>query len=242
MSVPATSPEISPAQSKASLWEDLIDIFYAPSQVYDRRRDGRFGLALVAVILLSALFVGLFWGAIQPMFEATVDMTLRQAAAKGQPMPEEAAKAARSFGGTMGGIMAVIGAPIGILLTACMVWIFGKLLDAATTFSQAMAIVTLAQIPRTLSWLAVGAQGLLGNPDKPIFSYLIAPTRFMDPETTSHTVLGLLSRFDVFIIWATILIAIGVSVIARVPRAKGAMVAAAVWLIAGSMALLQGGN
>jgi hypothetical protein len=243
VTVPVTSPGTTPAPAaQASLWEDLIDIFYAPSQVYDRRRDGRFGLALVAVMLLSALFVGLFWGVLQPMFEATVDMTLRQAAAKGQPMPEEAAKAARSFGGTMGGIMSVVSVPIGILLTSFGVWVFGKLLDAPTTYSQSMAIVTLAQVPRTLSWLAVGIQGMLGSPDKPIFSYLVAPTRFMDPETTSHTVLGLLSRFDLFIIWATVLIAIGVSVIARVPRAKGAMIAAAVWLIAGSLALLQAGN
>ena len=242
MTVPATTPDTAPAPAdKASLWEDLIDIFYAPSQVYERRRDGRFGLALVAVMVLSALLVGLFWGVLQPMFEATVDMSLRQAAAKGQPMPEGAAEAARGFGSTMGGVMAVLGVPIGILLTAFLVWVFGKLLDAPTNFGQAMAIVTLAQVPRTLSWLAVGIQGMLGSPDKPIFSYLIAPTRFMDPESTTATVLGLLSRFDLFIIWATVLIAIGVSVIARVSRAKGAMVAAAVWLIASSMALLQAG-
>ena len=242
MTLPATSSDPHPAPaSTAALWEDLIDIFYAPSQVYERRRDGRFGLALVALIVLTALFVGLFWNVIQSMFAATAEMSLRAAVAKGQ-MSTEQVQAARNMGGTMGGILAVLAVPIGCLLTAFLVWLFGKLLDAPTKFGQAMAIVTLAQIPRTLSWLAIGLQGLLGDPDKPIFAYLIGPTRFMDPESTSHMVLGLLSRFDLFIIWATILIAIGVSVIARVSRAKGAMVALAVWLIASSTALMQAGS
>ena len=243
MTVPATSPDTAPAPAaQASLWEDLIDIFYAPSQVYERRRDGRFGLALVVVMVASAAFLFLFWNALQPMFEATVEMSLRQAAEKGQAMTPEQQAAARGFGTKMAGIAAVIAVPIGILGAAFLTWVFGKLLDAAVTFAQAMAIVTLAQVPRLLSWLAIGAQGLMETPDKPIFAYLIAPTRFMDPDTTSHTVLGLVSRFDLFILWATVLIAIGVSVIARVPRAKGAMVAAAVWLIAASMSLLQAGS
>ena len=242
MTVPATSHDPSPAPvQKAALWEDLVDIFYAPSQVYDRRRDGRFGHALIAVILLNVLLMVAFWGALQPIFEATVEMSLRQAAAKGQAMSAEQMQAARGFGSTMGGIMAVVGVPIAILGAAFLTWVFGKLLDASVTFAQAMAIVSLAQLPRVIGWLVIGAQALLGDNDKPLFSYMLGPSRFMDPETTSATALGLAARVEPFTIWATVLIAIGVAVIARVSKGKAAMVAGAVWLIASSMALLQAG-
>jgi hypothetical protein len=242
VTLPATSNDPNPAPaSTASLWEDLIDIFYAPSQVYDRRRDGRFGFALAAVIGLNVLLMLAFWGALQPIFEATVEMSLRQAAAKGQEMTPEQMQAARGFGSTMASIMAVVGVPIAILGAAFLTWVFGKLLDAGVTFAQSMAIVTLAQVPRVIGWLVIGLQALLGDNDKPVFSYMLGPSRFMDPDTTSALALGLAARVELFTIWATILIAIGVAVIARVPKGKGALVAAAVWLIASSMTLLQAG-
>ena len=44
---------------KASLWEDFIEIFFAPSAVFARRRDGRFWLALIVyTLLIGAFFAG----------------------------------------------------------------------------------------------------------------------------------------------------------------------------------------
>ena len=243
MSAPATDYTAPAAPApKASVWEDFIDIFYAPSTVFDRRRLGQFGPALMLLIALSVLLVIGFWNALQPMFEATVDMSLRQAAAKGQPMPPEAMAAARKYGSMFAGVMAVIGPPLGILFGALAVWLFGKLLDAPLNFAQAMTVMTFANIPRVLGWVVMGVQGLLGDVAKPAFSYMLAPTRFLDPETTSTTMMALWSRFELFTLWATVLIGIGVAVIARVPRGRGYAVAALVWIVAGAFALLQGLN
>jgi len=246
MTVPATqtahpAPPAPPATPPptASVWEDFVDIFYAPSAVFERRRIGQFGLALVILIVLSALLVAGFWNALQPMFEATVDMTLRQAAAKGQPMPPEAMSAARRFGSMFAGVMAVVGVPLAVLFGAFVVWLFGKLLDAPLGFAQAMTVMTFANIPRVLGWVVIGVQGLLGDATKPIFSYMLAPTRFLDPDTTSTLTMAIWSRFDLFTLWATVLIGIGVAVIARVPRARGFAVAALVWVVAGAFSLLQ---
>src|SRR5512141_2148401 len=55
-----TDADMVPAPSKASLWEDFIDIFYQPSAVFDRRRDGKFGMALlVLVIACTVLYLAL---------------------------------------------------------------------------------------------------------------------------------------------------------------------------------------
>lgn len=43
---PTGSPA-DPSVAKTSLWEDFIDIFYALSAVFARRRDGKFGYALL---------------------------------------------------------------------------------------------------------------------------------------------------------------------------------------------------
>ena len=240
MSVPATDLTPSAPQSRASLWEDFIDIFYAPTQVYERRRDARFGLAFVVLIVASALLTFGFWNALQPMFEATVEMSLRAAAAKGQNIPPEALEKMRGFGTKMAAVSAVIGLPIGILFTAFLTWVFAKLFDTMLSFGQAMTVVTFAQFPRLLGSIVLGVQGLLmSSTDKPVFSYMVGPSRFLDPATASPALLGFLTRFELFTIWATVLIAIGVAVIGRAPRAKAALIAFTVWFVASALSLLQ---
>jgi hypothetical protein len=45
--------------------------------------------------------------------------------------------------------------------------------------------------------------------------------------------LSLLTRFDLFTIWATVLLAIGLAVVAKIPKSRAAMAAALVWVIGG---------
>lgn len=66
----------------------------------------------------------------------------------------------------------------------------------------------------------------------------IGPGRFLDPDTTSPLVLGLVGRLDVFTLWTTVLLAIGLSVTGRIPRRQAAMAAAIVWFVGAVPALL----
>jgi hypothetical protein len=54
---------------------------------------------------------------------------------------------------------------------------------------------------------------------------------FLDPDKISPILLALLARVDVFTIWETVLIAIGLQVIGKVPKAQSYMAGALVWLI-----------
>lgn len=59
----------SPPDS-TSIWEDFADIFIEPVAVFNRRRDGKFGLALlVLAIIATALSVGLHNG-LAPIIDA----------------------------------------------------------------------------------------------------------------------------------------------------------------------------
>ena len=53
----------------------------------------------------------------------------------------------------------------------------------------------------------------------------------MDPDTTSPALLALLTRIDVFTIWQTILIAIGLQVTGKLSKTNSYIAAALVWLI-----------
>src|SRR5687768_16099272 len=76
----AMATETAPvAATPAAIWEDFIDIFYAPSSVFRRRETGSFFIPMAIVTLLCA---GLFYlnsGALQPMFDAEFDRAMAMA-------------------------------------------------------------------------------------------------------------------------------------------------------------------
>ena len=62
--------EVEPSPGKASLWEDFVDIFYAPSSVFARRSDGKFGLPLLLLIVVGVVLFFLTKNAMQPIMDA----------------------------------------------------------------------------------------------------------------------------------------------------------------------------
>jgi heme O synthase-like polyprenyltransferase len=78
------------AAPRASIWEDFIDIFYAPSAVFRRREHGSFFIPLLVVTLLTGTIFYLNSGAMQPVFEAEFDRQMALAARDRPPVPPEA--------------------------------------------------------------------------------------------------------------------------------------------------------
>ena len=62
--------DVEPAPSKAGLWEDFVDIFYAPSSVFARRADGKFGLPLLFLVVIGTILFFLTKNAMQPIMDA----------------------------------------------------------------------------------------------------------------------------------------------------------------------------
>ena len=55
---------------RAGLWEDFVDIFYAPSSVFARRADGKFGKPLLFLVLVGTVLFFLTKNATQPIMDA----------------------------------------------------------------------------------------------------------------------------------------------------------------------------
>ena len=82
---PATAPP-------AAIWEDFIDIFYAPSSVFRRRENGSFFVPLAVVTVLCAALFYLNSGVLQPVFDAEFDRGMATAMRQNPNIPPEAAK------------------------------------------------------------------------------------------------------------------------------------------------------
>jgi hypothetical protein len=84
----------APTPEPAARWEDFIDIFVSPREVFARRADGSFALPLiVATVLIVALFF-VMQSALATAFDAEFQRGMAQAAASGRQMtPEQMAGA-----------------------------------------------------------------------------------------------------------------------------------------------------
>ncbi|HEX6048762.1 MAG TPA: Yip1 family protein [Gemmatimonadaceae bacterium] len=247
MTQPSTSPSdpgydappSAPATpEKASLLDDFMDIFYAPSSVFARRENASFWAPLLIVSVLVGLTFFANRDLMEPIMEAEME---RSMAARGQQLTPEQIEAARRFTTGIGSVTAFVFPPIVMLMIGVVLWLVGKFFDARQTLNAALVVSAFAYVPRVVEGIVNRVQGLIVDPSTldHRFSLSLGPGRFLDPDTASPLLLGLVGRLDVFTLWVTVLLAIGLAVTGKISRGKAAMAAAVVWLI-GALPTLAG--
>ncbi|MCE9600603.1 MAG: YIP1 family protein [Gemmatimonadetes bacterium] len=233
---PAATPE------KATIVDDLIEIWTSPSTVFKRRADSGFFLMMcILTVVIGALFFA-NRGVLQGVMDAEMNRQFAASAAKGQPVPPEAVAMAKKWAGIIGTFGAFIGVPIGILLVGLGTWLTGKIVGADDEFGygKATMIASYAFVPKILSMLAVTVQGVLLDTNLLTSPYQLSTSvaRFMDPNMNAG-VLALLGRVDIFTIWTSVLIGIGIVVVGKASPQKLLPAAAVIWLLGSVSALWQ---
>ncbi len=216
--------ETAATTARAGVLDDVLEMFVSPSKVFERRRDAGYGTLLLVLVVLTLLIMVATMGLSAPYWDAQFELGVRQAAEKGQAMPEAAmSDTARSFGRWAGAIGGAIFVPIFVWIGALFVMIGAKVSGTSLSYRQGATIFTLAGVPRLLSPIAVAVQGLIADPTtiRSLSDASLGPARFFDPATTPAVVLSVLSNFDLINLWAFVLTGIGISVMGRVSRASG---------------------
>jgi len=225
--------EMEPTPSQTSLWEDFVDIFYAPSSVFARRTDGKFGKPLLFLVVVCAILAFLTKNAMQPVMDAEFARRTAEMMRKNPNVTAEQMASGRGLFETFGPIFFAIGITVSVFGTGLVLWAVGKLFEAKESVAAAIMIATYAEMPRLVQILVNAAQGLFMAPEKltSMYSVGISPARFMDPDHASPVLLALASRVDPFVIWITILLAIGLHVIGKIPKQQAYIAAAITWVV-----------
>jgi hypothetical protein len=233
--------EVDPAPSKAGLWEDFVDIFYAPSSVFARRADGKFGVALLFLIVVGTILFFLTKNAMQPIMDSEFARQSAAAMRKNPNLTQEQLASGRGFFEMAAPFFFAIGLAVSVFLTGLVLMLVSKLFDSKVSAAAAIMIATYSEVPRIVQILVNAAQALVMAPEKlnAINSVGLNPARFMDPDHTSAIAIALASRVDLFTIWVTVLLAIGIHVVGKLTKQQAAIVAAIVW-VAGALPALLG--
>jgi hypothetical protein len=218
---------------RAGLWEDFVDIFYAPSSVFARRSDGKFGMPLLLLVLVGAVLAFLTKNATQPIMDAEFARQSAAAMRRNPSLTAEQMAGGRGFFEMMAPLIFALFLTISIFGTGLVLWVVGKLFDAKESVAAAIMIATYAEVPRLVQILTNAAQGLVMSPEKlnSINAVGFSLARFMDPDNASQVLIALAARVDVFTIWITVLLAIGLHVVGRIPKQQAAIVAAITWVV-----------
>ncbi len=219
-----------PLQEKTAWWEDYIDIFYAPSAVFRRRAGSGFGMPLLIVTLVVAALYLATRNAIAPAMDAEFTRQM----AKNPNITAAQMETGRAIGEKIGAIGAIVGVPIIIFLTGLFLWLAGKIVNSKATLAQALMVAAYANVIRIVQAVLTGAQGLF-LPSESLNGMnrlSLGPARFLDADTSSALVMLLAMRLDLIVIWITVLLAIGLAVVGKIPRGQAAIAALIVWLIA----------
>jgi hypothetical protein len=225
---------------RAGLWEDFVDIFYAPSSVFARRSDGKFGMPLLFLVLVGTVLYFLTKNATQPIMDAEFARRSADMLRKNPNMTSEQLASGRGFFETFGPIFFAVGITLSIFGTGLVLWLVGKLFDAKESVSAAIMIATYSEVPRLVQILTNAAQGLVMSPEKlnSMNAVGFSLARFMDPDNSSQVMIALASRVDLFTIWVTVLLAIGLHVVGKIPKQQAAIAAAITWAVGALPAVL----
>lgn len=222
----------------ASLVEDCIDIWFTPSTVFARRSAGALGPFLVATVLLCALFYA-GMDAMQGIFDVELAKALADVRAENPSLTEEQLAQAQGFmEGSIryGGLVAM---PIVLLGLGVLVWLAAKVLGGTLSFAGGIMIASFAYLPKALDLLLFIAQSFVFDGKATgRFQYSVGVGRFMDP-TMNPGVYNLLGRVDLFTVWVTVLVTLGLIHTAKVERTKAIAGGVALWVVGGLPALLQ---
>jgi hypothetical protein len=216
-----------------AVWEDFIDIFYAPSSVFARRQTGSFWIPMFTVTILLGLLFYLNSGAMQPIMDAEFNRGMAAAMRNNPQLNAEALERFRQIGTRVGQVFVFVFMPITIVAIGTCLWLLGKLFEAKQTLKAALMVAAYSYVPRVVEGVLNGVQALLLDPSRlnGRFRLSLGPGRFIDPDTASPIVLAVVGRMDVFTIWVTVLLAIGLSATGRIPRVRAAIAAALIWAI-----------
>jgi membrane protein, antimicrobial resistance system len=230
---PALSqPSAVASAPTASLWEDFIDIIVSPANVFRRRERGSWIVPLIIITIAVAILAAASRGVMQPVIDAEFERAADQMR-KNPQFTEEMIERARSFSAWFATYGPVIFTPIAIVIVGFMTWLVAKLVDARQELNAALMVAAYSYVPRVIQGIVNSIQALVLSPDKltGFVKLSLSPARFLDPATANPLLLQLLARLDLFTIWVTVLLAIGVYVTGRITKGQAAFAGVLFWIV-----------
>jgi len=239
MTEPAVVERTVPAPPKTSFWEDAIDIFLSPVDVFRREENKSFWPPMLFVAIAIGVIVFATFNTLEPIFDAEFTRATAKQLAGNPQITADQLETGKKFGLAAARYGITVIMFVTMFLIGAMTWLLGKVVGSAQSFHAALVVAAWSYFPRILGALLGGVQGLTMDMSKftSQLSISLSPARFMDVDTANPMLYQLAGRFDLITIWVTILLAIGMYVTGRVSKGRAAIFVVLIWAVGGLYAI-----
>ena len=211
-------------------WEDLIDIFLCPREVFQRRAEGSLFIPLATLAGLGFFSYYFFLPANAMMLHTVL---AERAALASTPDQAETLLGLTSLFTWGLGIVLALRLVVVVLGTGFLLWIVAHALRSPTRLSRVLVVATYAAFVQLLSHLSNnlyliwhGEAGLDSVRDASFGILHFVGDHRMEPIWRS---LG--SRLDLFAVWQAILWGIDLMVVLEMSRTRATVIAALTWAL-----------
>ena len=220
--------------TKAPSWEDYLEVFYAPTRVF-QRRGTKWGGPLLVLFLTSAVVILGTYSLLRPLYEADGQ---RAMAGRMQQMTAEQREQMAQMSGKwafMAPLAVMIFSVIVPLILGVLLWLVGKMLGAVQALGAAIMVAVFSYFPRILYMPIVALQAAILPEEKltGFGSVSLSPARMIVPTNDNVALMALLARFDIFVLWTTVLLALGLKVTGKVTTQKAVIAGVIMWILGG---------
>lgn len=223
-----TTPQTETEPRRAARWEDLVDIFLSPAQLFRRRAEDSW---LTPFIILSVISFVLYY-VFLPANSAVMDAAMRARLPAGAQAPS--AGAVHTFQ-LLGGLFVPVGIGISVVFSGLLLWGMAVVTGGGLRFGQSVLITVYAAYVGILQQILASVLIILksnqGAPIDVVRDFSFGLVRFLPKDAVPAALVPLLGRIDLFALWQAALWAVGVAVIAKTSRGRAILVAAGAWLI-----------
>lgn len=231
-----TMTEMPETTTSGSRWDDYLDVYAAPRDVFDRRRDAGWGHPFAVLVIAS---VALYY-LLLPMNAAVMEAVMAQQAEGAAQPPANVVNVMK----WVGGLFVPFNMAILLVIWAGILWGVARLADIAVTFRQGLVIAVYSAFVMIVQSIVSVGLVLLQKDDLDVPGDLsLGVLRFAGEEVPA-VLAALIGRVDLFAIWMAVLWGVGLYVIGRTTKGRAALAAGIAWLLAALpamlMALLQG--
>lgn len=220
-----TSPDTAGAEpaSAAERWEDYVDVFTSPAELFRRRAGSGLTHPIVTLVVASLVLYFVMLPANRSLF------------AQNLPADPQAAAFMERYGLILQigiGFLAPVSVMVAVLFAAFLLWLACSMLGVRLTFRNTVLIATFAGFIGLLQQAVAGLLvSLREGPIDPVRDLSFGVLRLTGGDDVPRALVPLLGRLDVFTIWQAVVWAVGVRVIGNATRAHATIAAGAAWLL-----------
>lgn len=231
---PAPSGTGAPPTAEAmSLPEACFSIFFAPSRVFAERQHKGWVLPLLILTVVVVLLFFVTRSFLEPAMDAEFTRGTAQALRANPQLTSQQLGAMRGMQEKFAPVFVAVIIPVTVILVGLVLWLVGRFVEAKQSVSTALVVATFAYFPKALAQLVAGGIGFLRDPANltGFANLTLGPALFLNVDHSSPILVALCARLDVFTLWVTVLLAIGLHVTGKVPKAQAYGAAVAIWII-----------